>query len=401
MIVSPTGTRSPPSTARTVTSPCGRSRLTASTSTAFGFGTPTVTSTSIRPPRARTSAKNGRLEWRIASETARRAAVVASAPCTSTPIPNSSTYGLAMPVSYDGPGMLAPRWRVVVALFTVTSCIATAVSTFGVFLPVLSDAFGWSRGAVSAVLSISLMLGGVAAFPVGRIADRHGPRAVLATTVAIGAIGFMLSARISALWHLYLSYGVLVGIGMSSIYMLTAATVARWFETRRGLALAVVLSGFNLGWLTGGPLAAFIIEGWGWRVAYVVLGALVGAVGVPASLSVRYPRVLESRRTVAATPAATRRLALIDARLWRFVSAWCCLGLVYMMVTVHSVSYARDRGLPLEQASLALSAFGIGAVSGRLLAGVAADRFGAVPTMRVCLLIQCVALCALLLALPT
>jgi len=150
--------------------------------------------------------------------------------------------------------MLAPRWRVVVALFIVTSCIATAVSTFGVFLPVLSDAFGWSRGAVSVVLSINLVLGGLAAFPVGRIADRRGPRAVLASTVAIGAVGFVLSARIEALWQLYLSYGVLVGIGMSSIYVLTAATVARWFETRRGLALAIVLSGFNLGWLTGGPL---------------------------------------------------------------------------------------------------------------------------------------------------
>ena len=57
--------------------------------------------------------------------------------------------------------MLAPRWRVVVALFTVTSCIATAVSTFGVFLPVLSETFGWSRGAVSVVLSISLGLGGI------------------------------------------------------------------------------------------------------------------------------------------------------------------------------------------------------------------------------------------------
>src|SRR5215510_10870723 len=128
--------------------------------------------------------------------------------------------------------MLAPRWRVVVALFVVTSCIATAVSTFGVFLPVLSDTFGWSRGAVSVVLSINLMLGGLAAFPVGRIADRSGPRAVLATTVAIGAIGFMLSSRIDALWQLYLSYGVLVGIGMSSIYVLTAATVARWFAAR-------------------------------------------------------------------------------------------------------------------------------------------------------------------------
>src|SRR5881397_3699687 len=121
--------------------------------------------------------------------------------------------------------MLAPRWRVVVALFTVTSCIATAVSTFGVFLPVLSEAFGWSRGAVSVALSI----------------------------------GLVLSARIEALWQLYLSYGVLVGVGMSSIYVLTAATVARWFEARRGLALAIVLSGFNLGWLTGGPLAAWLI----------------------------------------------------------------------------------------------------------------------------------------------
>jgi MFS family permease len=193
---------------------------------------------------------------------------------------------------------------------------------------------------------------------------------------------------------------VLVGIGMSSIYVLTAATVARWFDARRGIALAIVLSGFNLGWLTGGPLAAFLIGRWGWRAAYVALGALVAVIGVPASLSVRYPRVTQAR-LVPGTPAAARRAAFGDTRLWFFVAAWCFLGLVFMMVTVHSVSYARDRGLPLEQASLALSAFGIGAVSGRLLAGAATDRFGAVPTMRVCLLIQCAALGALLLGLPT
>jgi MFS transporter, OFA family, oxalate/formate antiporter len=296
--------------------------------------------------------------------------------------------------------MLAPRWRVVVALFIVTSCIATAVSTFAVFLPVLSDTFGWSRGAVSVVLSISLMLGGVAAFPVGRIADRRGPSAVLATTVGIGAIGFVCSARIDALWHLYLSYGVLVGIGMSSIYVLTAATVARWFDARRGIALAIVLSGFNLGWLTGGPLAAYLIERWGWRTAYAALGVLVAVVGVPASLGVGYPRAAPPR-VVPSAPEAARRAAFGDTRLWCFVTAWCFLGLVFMMVTVHSVSYAHDRGLPLEQASLALSAFGVGAVSGRLLAGAAADRFGAAPTMRVCLLIQLVALGALLLGLPT
>src|SRR5262249_21317162 len=73
MMVSAPGTRRPPATGRTVTSPCGSSFFTRSTSTLPGSGTPTVTSTSMRPPLARTSVKSGRLEWRIASETARHA----------------------------------------------------------------------------------------------------------------------------------------------------------------------------------------------------------------------------------------------------------------------------------------------------------------------------------------
>src|SRR5207244_1863935 len=159
----------------------------------------------------------------------------------------------------------------------------------------------------------------VSSVPGARLSSRRVPRAVLATTVAIGAVGFVLSARIDALWQLYLSYGVLVGVGMSSIYVLTAATVARWFEARRGLALAIVLSGFNLGWLIGGPLAAWLIGRWGWRTAYVMLGLLVAAVGVPVSLYVRYPRSAEPRRMVADARGAARRLAFADARLWFFV----------------------------------------------------------------------------------
>jgi predicted MFS family arabinose efflux permease len=133
----------------------------------------------------------------------------------------------------------------------------------------------------------------------------------------------------------------------------------------------------------------------------VVLAALVAAIGVPASLCVRYPRTDRPAGAASRERATARGSAFADARLWYFVGAWGFLGLVFMMLTVHSVSYARDHGLPLEQASLALTAFGIGAVCGRLLAGAAADRFGAVPTMRVCLLLQCAALGALLLGLPT
>src|SRR3989441_5427732 len=96
MSVSAPGTRKPPVTGWTVTSPCGSSRRTRSTLTDDGSGTPTVTSTSIRPPRSRTSWNRGRLECRIASDTARQAAFVTSPPWTSTPIPNSSTCGLTL-----------------------------------------------------------------------------------------------------------------------------------------------------------------------------------------------------------------------------------------------------------------------------------------------------------------
>lgn len=300
---------------------------------------------------------------------------------------------------------IPPRWRVVVALFAVTACISTSVSAFGVFLPVLSEAFGWSRGAVSVALSINLVLGGMFAFLVASVADRHGPRGVLLTTVLIGAGGFVLTSVIQRLWQFYLVYGVMVGIGMSSIYVLSSATVARWFVERRGMALAVVLSGFNLGWLLGGPVAAFLIRTWGWRMAYVGLGALVAAIAGPMSLHVRYPAAPVDHDGAARAPRAaparsTVRMslgrALADPRFWLLEGAWFSLGLVYMTVTVHSVPYAKDLGLSLEHAAFTLTAYGLGAAVGRLASGAVADRIGAVATMHACVTIQALAIVVLL-----
>jgi MFS family permease len=299
---------------------------------------------------------------------------------------------------------LAPRWRVVIALFCVVVAVATPVSAFGVFLPVLSGAFGWSRGAVSVALSINMLMGGVAAFAVAGAADRRGPRGVLALTVAVGAAGLALCSAIGALWHFYLSYGVLVGIGFSSIYVLTTATVSRWFVERRGLALAVVLSAFNVGWLGGGPIAAALIEHWGWRTAYVVLGCAVAAVGVPAALGVRFPDHVDApadRPQRHVEVRASFRSALANPRLWYLEAAWFLTGLVFMMTTVHSVPYARDQGLPLERASFLLSAYGVGSGVGRLSAGVLADRFGTSATMYACVTLQALAVVALVSGPPT
>jgi MFS family permease len=182
------------------------------------------------------------------------------------------------------------RWLIVAALFAVNASVAMPLAAFGVFLPVLAETFGWSRGAIATAMSINLVLGGVAGFAVGAVADRQGPRVVLVATVALAGVSFALVSRVTALWQLYLLVGVLGGIGMSSFYLVATATVTHWFERRRGLALALVLVGFNFGYMLAGPVAAGLIGLLGWRQAYAVLGLGAGLVTALAGLTVRLPR---------------------------------------------------------------------------------------------------------------
>src|SRR5204862_1754140 len=144
-------------------------------------------------------------------------------------------------------------------------------------------------------------------------------------------------SMVDALWHLYLFVGVMGGVGMSSFYLLSASTVTRWFDEGRGLALALVLVGFNLGYIAGGPLAAWLIARVGWRGAYALLGSGCGLVSTLGALSVRLPRVAE--RTVLhrpivrgpstgggasaeTLPGLTLRAALVDPRQWSLNLAW-------------------------------------------------------------------------------
>jgi MFS family permease len=291
---------------------------------------------------------------------------------------------------------LPRRWRIVLALFVVTYGISTPLAAYGVFLPVLADAFGWSRGALSTALSINLLLGGVAGFAIGALADRHGPRAMLVTTVALAGAAFALVGAVGALWQLYLLVGVVGGIGMSSFYVLATATVSHWFEERRALALGLVLVGFNLGYIFAGPLAAWLIDRLGWRQAYAVLGGGCGLLTMAAALTVRLPRPGEApaRRAVTGAPPrdVTLRQALADPRQWFLNISWFLLGGLALMISVHIVPFARDRGISLAAASLGLTAYGVGAVTGRLACGVVSERIGSLPTIRIGFVLQIVAL---------
>jgi MFS family permease len=294
---------------------------------------------------------------------------------------------------------VSPRWLITAALFVVVFSVSNAIAAFGVFLPALADAFGWSRGSISVALSMNLLFGGFFGFLVGAVADRHGPRAILLATVSMAGAGFALASTVTALWQFYLFVGVMAGIGASGFYIIGAATVSRWFARGRGLPLALVLAGFSVSFVTGGPIAAWLIERLGWRSAYLVFGGWLCLVGGLASLVVRNPP--PSLPDAAGTaPSAERRglsvrAALADRRFWFFALSWLFSGAVSLMLSVHVVAYARDRGIGLASASLALTAYGLGSTLGRLAFGPLSDRLGSWAIVRVCFALQVVAVATL------
>jgi MFS family permease len=291
--------------------------------------------------------------------------------------------------------MLHQGWVVLVACFFVMFGVWNAHAAFGVFLPILSQEFGWSRGAISVAASINLIVGGVIASFVGAASDRYGPRPVLALSSLIVGLSYFLVSMVNTLWQFYLALGVLIGVGMAGIYLVPTSTVSRWFEERRGLALGILLAGLNLSLLTGAPAAAFLIKSVGWRTAYLILGALVLTIAIPASLLTKSPpRAERSQRAVphSLSEGATVKEAFKDRRLWLIGLAWLLLGFSTMMQAIHLVSYVKDRGVTLESASFALVILGVGVIIGRILFGVAADRVGTRPTFWFCQVVQIVAL---------
>ncbi len=306
--------------------------------------------------------------------------------------------------------LLNPAWVVVAACALVMFGMWNSYTGFGVFLPVLAQEFGWSRGVISGATSLQLLIGGVMAFAIGALSDRYGPRRLLFLSALVSGGAFLLSSAITALWQLYLLQGLLLGVGMASSYLVPTTTVSRWFVARRGLALGILLACHNLTLITGPPVSAFLINAFGWRTTYLVLGGLVWCIALPASAFTRFPNEGERLKSgaqwsepggageprSAARGGVTLRRALADRRVWFLGGCWLLLGMAWMMIVIHLVSHVKDQGVALEVASLALTLFGVGAIVGRILFGVAADRLGTKSTFFLCSFLQVAALTWLL-----
>jgi MFS family permease len=276
------------------------------------------------------------------------------------------------------------RWWIVAACVVGLVCSGGPVNVFafGVFLRPVSDDLHIGRGVLAGAMLWTNMIAAVSGPVLGMLLDRYGGRRVLLIGIVLFAVATSVQAFMTAsIVGIYLLF-VVRGLGSSGPSPTSYAfVVSRWFDRRRGLALGIAMSGVGLGTTIIPPIAAWLIGAYGWRAAYVGLGAVILVLGgLPVLLLVRDPgereRAVLPHLAEAALPGLTMREALTGTwRFWGMAFAFVLIVIALNGTLTQIVAMLMDRGWKLQAATGVLAASGAAAIAGRLLSGWCVDRF--------------------------
>jgi MFS family permease len=213
---------------------------------------------------------------------------------------------------------------------------------------------------------------------------------VLAGSVLLG-LGLVAASRASSPLEFTLAYGLLVGVASGSFFVPMMALVASWFTQRMSLAVSLVSVGVGVAPMTVSPFAAWLLTATDWRGAQLAIGLLAWALLVPAALLVR-PAVSSSTNTTSGERKETkagdalRSMPFIVLALTFFACCATHAGPIF-----HTISYAVACGLPVLTAVSVYSVEGLAGLGGRLVFGLAGDRYGAKRVLIAGLLVQALA----------
>lgn len=304
-------------------------------------------------------------------------------------------------------------WVVVSGCFLGSFVVFGLSYSFGVFFEEILDEFGHSRGVTSIAFSIQTLALYIGASVIGAIIDRYGSRTMLVAGTVLLCAGLFLTSIATSLFVLVVAYGVLTGLGMSVVYVVSYATVPRWFDRRQGFAAGVASAGLGVGMLVVAPVATWLIDAVGWRETFVVLSVatallLVGVILLirddPDSAGVTPPpdefAEIESGGEYGSWRdqfASIYRTARKPSFLLLF-GGWVLIYTTLYVTFAHLVVHVGDLGHSRAVGATALSIIGLTTALGRIGIGYLGDVTGRVRTFVVCSVVMGVATALLPLA---
>jgi MFS family permease len=282
---------------------------------------------------------------------------------------------------------------IVVAVAFLTLLVSLGIRfTYSIFFVPLTQEFGWDRASTSSIFSISLLLFAAVGPFLGNLLDRVGARVVFVSGSLVLGVGLILTSTAQSLGQMIVYYSLIASLGLAALALgMHGIVLSRWFIRQRGLAIGLAFAGTGIGTFVFSPLVEQLIAHYGWRGAYVALGAIVLVLLVPINavwartrpqemnllpdgdtLLVDAPARAETR------PSHTATSVLRDARLWLLLASTLLALTSARMIVVHAVAQMVDAGFSSLFAATVFGAVGAVQAPATVAWGWISDRMGRV-----------------------
>lgn len=296
-------------------------------------------------------------------------------------------------------------WYIVGASLILIIMDGLLLYSFGVFLPFLNEEFGFSRAMGSSIFSLRSFVLAFSLTLAGKLVDKYDPRKVVLAGGIIAALGVFSSGLATKGWQLYLTYGLLIGLGDGVLYITCVAVVSRWFVKKRALAIGIITTGIPLSGLITNPLTAWLISSFGVRDAFfslagIIMISILSALllrGYPADKNLK-PYGEENGDRSKTQPIQSKIKnnddwkaleAISTPTFWFMYSMYFLSFTTFLIVVIHLFNFAIDLGIPPLVASGAPAAIGIGSLVGRIvLSALLTEVIHTTKVLLICFLFQ-------------
>lgn len=269
-------------------------------------------------------------------------------------------------------------WLIVVATFFSSFVSLGIAYSFGAFFEEMATEFGTTRGETAVIFGITTFAFFWLSLVTGRIADVWGPKPVLVLGAVALLVGLVATSRVGSLGLGYLTYGAGVGIAAGCGYIPMMAAVGGWFDERRATAIGLAAAGIGAGTLVMSPLSAALVERYGWRDTFVILGIGGSAVLLACTL-------LAARPPGHGGPQPARFGEAFRSRVFRRLHlSGLCSGLALFVPFVFVGQYAKEQGVGSVESAVLVSVLGGASILARVGFGSAVRRFGSLRLYRAC-----------------
>ena len=272
-------------------------------------------------------------------------------------------------------------WALVLASFVGFSFFSLPTASMGVFMQPIGDEFGWGRTLIAAGTSISSVVTALLSPFFGILIDRYGSRrlalpGLVITALAMASIALANGSPLQwlAIWAFY----ALISITVKTTVW--TAAVSGTFTAGRGLALGLTLSGTAAAQIIAPPLANWLVDEMGWRLAYVWMSLGWGGLALLLAWLFLYDahdrnRALESADAPAELPGLSLGEAWRSRALWAIAASTFLMMFLSLGLQIHQVPILTGAGISRSNAAWLAGLFGVAGIIGKLVTGWLLDRF--------------------------